>query len=174
MRSASLDCCATAQALPRSYASVSEIRAVRQGGNFLFLEVDDADGLAQRLAAAAVRVRFRPNAAPGGVRITVGTEQENSAMLAVFGISTASATRRADVIRDTKETRIALSIDLDKTEPRKIDSGIPFYDHMLDQVAAHGGFSLVLACTGDTEIDAHHSIEDIAHCARRRTQARAR
>ncbi len=143
-------------------ASVSEIRAVREGGNFLFLEVDDADGLAQRLAAAAVRVRFRPNAAPGGVRITVGTEQENSAMLAVFGISTASAARRADVIRDTKETRIALSIDLDKTEPRKIDSGIPFYDHMLDQVAAHGGFSLVLACTGDTEIDAHHSIEDIA------------
>ncbi len=143
-------------------AGVAEIHTVRQGGNFLFLEVDDAEGLARRLAAAAVRVRFRPNAAPGGVRITVGTDEENAAMLAVFGISSAPATRRSDVIRDTKETRIALSIDLDKTDPRQIASGIPFYDHMLDQVAAHGGFSLVLACTGDTDIDPHHSIEDIA------------
>jgi histidinol-phosphate aminotransferase/imidazoleglycerol-phosphate dehydratase/histidinol-phosphatase len=144
-------------------ADVAEIETVRVGGNFLFLEVADPDDLARRLAAAAVRVRFRPNAAPGGVRITVGTEAENRALLAVFGINDAAPVgRRATIVRDTKETRIALSIDLDRPEPRRINSGIPFYDHMLDQVAAHGGFGLTLACSGDLDIDAHHSVEDIA------------
>jgi len=142
--------------------NIDEIRSARAGGNFLFLEVADPARLAQRLAAAAVRVRFRPNAAPGGVRVTIGTPDENATLLAVFGIASVAPGRRADVVRDTKETRIALSLDLDRTEPRHIDSGIPFYDHMLDQVAAHGGFALTLACTGDVEIDPHHSIEDIA------------
>jgi imidazoleglycerol phosphate dehydratase HisB len=141
---------------------VEEIASVRQGGNFLFLEVSDPADLARRLAAAAVRVRFRPGAAPGGVRVTVGTATENAALLAVFGIGSGVPGRRIDLIRDTKETRIALSLDLDKAEPRQIDSGIPFFDHMLDQVAAHGGFALTLACTGDIEIDPHHSVEDIA------------
>jgi histidinol-phosphate aminotransferase/imidazoleglycerol-phosphate dehydratase/histidinol-phosphatase len=150
-------------ALAAQLSEVTEIERVRVGGNFLFLEVADPADLARRLAAAAVRVRFRPNAAPGGVRITVGTEAENRAVLAIFGIAPSTApSRRAEVIRDTKETRIALAIDLDRPDPRHIDSGIPFYDHMLDQVAAHGGFSLTLACTGDLEIDPHHSIEDIA------------
>jgi histidinol-phosphate aminotransferase/imidazoleglycerol-phosphate dehydratase/histidinol-phosphatase len=81
----------------------------------------------------------------------------------VFGISDAALVgRRATIVRDTKETRIGLSIDLDRPEPRRIDSGIAFYDHMLDQVAAHGGFSLTLACSGDLHIDPHHSIEDVA------------
>lgn len=141
---------------------VPEIRSVREGGNFLFLEVGDPAALALRLAAAAVRVRFRPNAAPGGVRVTIGTEAENAALLAVFGIGAAVPSRRAEIVRDTRETRIAVAIDLDRSEPRRIDSGIPFYDHMLDQVAAHGGFSLVLGCSGDLAIDPHHSIEDIA------------
>ena len=144
-------------------AEASEIERLRFGGNFLFLEVADPAGLAKRLAAAAIRVRFRPNAAPGGVRITIGTEAENRAVLAVFSLSPASLpTRRAEIVRDTSETRIALAIDLDRAEPRRIDSGIPFYDHMLDQVAAHGGFSLTLACSGDLAVDPHHSVEDIA------------
>jgi len=149
--------------IARKLAGVGEIECVRSGGNFLFLEVADPAALARRLAAAAVRVRFRPSAAPGAVRISVGTAAENAALLAVFGIAAAAAPgRRADVVRDTRETRIALSLDLDRAEPRQIDSGIPFYDHMLDQVAAHGGFSLTLACSGDLGIDPHHSIEDIA------------
>lgn len=150
-------------ALAERLAGVGEIDSIRVGGNFLFIEVADPAGLARRLAAAAVRVRFRPNAAPGGVRITVGSEAENRALLAVFGIADARpATRRAEVVRDTRETRIALAIDLDRPEPRRIDSGIAFYDHMLDQIAAHGGFSLTLACSGDLHIDPHHSIEDVA------------
>jgi histidinol-phosphate aminotransferase/imidazoleglycerol-phosphate dehydratase/histidinol-phosphatase len=141
---------------------VDEVWTVRQGGNFLFLEVADPADLAQRLAAAAVRVRFRPHAAPGGVRVTVGTSAENAALLAVFGLASDARGRRVDIIRDTKETRIALSLDLDRASPRQIATGIPFYDHMLDQVAAHGGFAMTLACSGDVDVDPHHSIEDVA------------
>lgn len=133
------------------------------GGNFLFLEVDDAEALAVRLRSLGIRVRFRQNAAPGGLRLTIGTEAENAAALAAFGIEgSAPAERRAEVVRDTKETNISVAIDLDRGEPRRVETGIPFYDHMLDQVAAHGGFALTLKCSGDLDIDGHHSIEDCA------------
>nr|WP_314444926.1 imidazoleglycerol-phosphate dehydratase HisB [uncultured Sphingomonas sp.] len=132
-------------------------------GNFLFLETADSAQLAARLTADGIRVRYRLQAAPGGIRLTIGTRAENDAALAAFGVAVKQAKiRRAEVARDTKETRIALAIDLDRAEPRRIDTGIPYYDHMLDQVAAHGGFSLVLNCQGDLEIDPHHSIEDVA------------
>jgi histidinol-phosphate aminotransferase/imidazoleglycerol-phosphate dehydratase/histidinol-phosphatase len=140
------------------------IRSVRNGGgNFLFLEVDEPEALAAKLRALGIRVRFRPNAAPGGIRLSIGTGAENEAALAAFGLAPAARpARRAETVRDTKETRIAVAIDLDADGPRRIDTGIPFYDHMLDQVAAHGGFALTLACEGDLEIDAHHSLEDSA------------
>ncbi|GLR47976.1 imidazoleglycerol-phosphate dehydratase HisB [Sphingomonas astaxanthinifaciens] len=138
-------------------------RVYPSAGNFLFLETRDTEALARRLAADGIKVRYRPQAAPGGVRLTIGTREENNAALAAFGVAVAAAPRRtAEIARDTKETRIALSLDLDRAEPRHIDTGIPYYDHMLDQVAAHGGFSLTLACEGDLEIDPHHTIEDVA------------
>jgi len=142
----------------------SIVKNVRNGGgNFLFLEVEEPGALAEKLRSLGIRARFRPNAAPGGLRLTVGTDAENQAALAAFGITeTGKPARRAEVVRDTKETKIAVAIDLDRAAPRRIDTGIPFYDHMLDQVAAHGNFSLVLACQGDIEIDAHHSLEDCA------------
>jgi histidinol-phosphate aminotransferase/imidazoleglycerol-phosphate dehydratase/histidinol-phosphatase len=140
------------------------VKSVRcGGGNFLFLEVEDPDALAGRLRGLGIRLRFRPNAAPGGLRLTIGTEAENDAALPAFGLtSAATPIRRAELVRDTNETRIAVAIDLDRAGPRRIDTGVPFYDHMLDQVAAHGGFSLILSCDGDLDIDAHHSIEDCA------------
>jgi histidinol-phosphate aminotransferase/imidazoleglycerol-phosphate dehydratase/histidinol-phosphatase len=145
-------------------ATAPGIRNIRTGGgNFLFFEADEPASLAAKLRALGIRVRFRPNAAPGGIRLSIGTEAENDAALAALGVATAGKpARRAATVRDTKETRIAVAIDLDADGPRKIDTGIPFYDHMLDQVAAHGGFALTLACEGDLEIDAHHSLEDCA------------
>ena len=140
------------------------VRSVRSGGgNFLFLEVDEPEALAEKLRALGIRVRFRPNAAPGGLRLTIGTEVENAAALAALGVPAAAApARRAELVRDTKETKIAVAVDLDRALPRRIETGVPFYDHMLEQVAAHGGFSLMLACDGDLDIDAHHSVEDCA------------
>lgn len=70
--------------------------------------------------------------------------------------------RRATVTRKTKETDICVNIDLDREAPIEINSGIGFFDHMLEQIAKHGGFSLTLACDGDLQVDEHHTIEDVA------------
>jgi len=139
------------------------VASVREGGaNFLLLDVADPAALARRADAAGVLLRFRPQVAAGAVRATIGTPAENAALLALFGLGSERANRTGQAIRQTKETRIAVAIDLDRAEPRSIATGIPFYDHMLDQVAAHAGFSLILQCEGDLDIDAHHSIEDCA------------
>ena len=70
--------------------------------------------------------------------------------------------RTATRSRTTKETSIELSIDLDGTGRTDISTGVPFYDHMLDQLGRHGGFDLTIKATGDLHIDTHHTIEDVA------------
>ncbi|MEM7403997.1 MAG: imidazoleglycerol-phosphate dehydratase HisB [Pseudomonadota bacterium] len=69
--------------------------------------------------------------------------------------------RRAAVDRNTKETQISLSIDLDGTGKGVFDTGVPFFEHMLDQVARHGMVDLHVKAVGDLEIDAHHTVEDV-------------
>ncbi len=69
--------------------------------------------------------------------------------------------RTADVTRNTKETKIRVVINLDGTGEAKLDSGIPFLDHMLDQVARHGMIDIELKASGDLHIDAHHTVEDV-------------
>jgi len=72
-----------------------------------------------------------------------------------------SGTRQASVERNTKETQVAISIDLDGSGQLEVDTGLPFLDHMLDQIARHGLMNLSIKAKGDLEIDAHHTVEDI-------------
>ncbi len=69
--------------------------------------------------------------------------------------------RYAEVVRNTNETQIRVSINLDGTGQQKLNTGVPFLDHMLDQIARHGLFDLEVEAKGDLHIDAHHTVEDI-------------
>lgn len=71
------------------------------------------------------------------------------------------AARRATVARNTLETRIEVSLDLDGSGRSELDTGVPFLEHMLDQVARHGLIDLRISAQGDLHIDAHHTVEDI-------------
>ena len=71
-------------------------------------------------------------------------------------------TRTASRARMTKETSIEVSIELDGSGATDVSTGIPFYDHMLDQLGRHGGFDLRVQATGDLHIDTHHTVEDVA------------
>lgn len=68
--------------------------------------------------------------------------------------------RSATINRATKETDILVEIDLDGTGTTNIDTGVPFFDHMLDAFGRHGLFDLTVRATGDVEVDAHHTVED--------------
>jgi imidazoleglycerol-phosphate dehydratase len=72
--------------------------------------------------------------------------------------------KKAEIKRKTAETDIVLSLDLDTAGKSEIDTGCPFFDHMLTLFAKHGGFSLCVKCVGDTEVDYHHTVEDIGIC----------
>ncbi|HEY9278991.1 MAG TPA: imidazoleglycerol-phosphate dehydratase HisB [Eoetvoesiella sp.] len=69
--------------------------------------------------------------------------------------------RTADITRNTNETRIRVAINLDGTGRQTINTGVPFLDHMLDQIARHGLIDLDIKCDGDTHIDDHHTVEDV-------------
>lgn len=69
--------------------------------------------------------------------------------------------RTADITRNTQETRVRVAINLDGTGRQSINTGVPFLDHMLDQIARHGLIDLDIHCDGDTHIDDHHSVEDV-------------
>ena len=72
--------------------------------------------------------------------------------------------RVAEVSRNTNETRIRAVVNLDTVNATSISTGIGFFDHMLEQIAKHGSFSLELSCDGDLEVDEHHTVEDVAIC----------
>jgi imidazoleglycerol phosphate dehydratase HisB len=119
--------------------------------------------------AAEILLRARRLEAPvfdegnGRLRVAVADPQANERTLAVFGAShERRAPRIAEATRETKETRIAVRVDLDRAGTVRIATGVGYFDHMLEQIAAHSGISVQLACDGDVHVDLHHSIEDCA------------
>jgi imidazoleglycerol-phosphate dehydratase/histidinol-phosphatase len=105
-------------------------------------------------------MEFAANLAVQGLRIRLGgAAHETWPAIAQQIIGQA---RRAQVHRKTKETDIRINLDLSREGPSSIATGLGFFDHMLEQIAKHGGFALDLRCSGDLHIDEHHTIEDCA------------
>ena len=77
------------------------------------------------------------------------------------GSQVPAARRTAEIARETKETRIRVRIDLDGSGAAQVNTGVGFFDHMLESFARHGGFDLQAECVGDTHIDDHHTVEDV-------------
>lgn len=110
--------------------------------------------------------------------IVVGNRDETDRLARAMGISACrigdgnnwndiahralDAPRQARVQRKTRETDISVFVDLDRTAEPSISTGIGFFDHMLEQLGKHGGFELRINCSGDLEVDEHHTIEDVA------------
>jgi imidazoleglycerol-phosphate dehydratase/histidinol-phosphatase len=98
-----------------------------------------------------------------GIRgLRVRAQSAPSESWAAIAAELTTGARRARVERQTRETRISAAIDLDREQPVRIHTGIGFFDHMLEQVARHGGFALELEAQGDLHIDEHHTVEDCA------------
>jgi len=146
----------------RLIKALSRDMAIEPGfGPVIMARPTDPDAVLTALA------RFGLTAERAGdrLRLPVSAKAEvNDRLLAALGLGAASGRihRTGEAVRDTKETRIVCAVDLDATGPVSIVTGVGFFDHMLEQVAAHGGFSLRLACEGDLHTDPHHTIEDSA------------
>jgi histidinol-phosphate aminotransferase/imidazoleglycerol-phosphate dehydratase/histidinol-phosphatase len=136
-------------------------------GNFLLLQTTDAAAVMDRLRTHDILARSRHSNIANTVRLSIGTPGENDLVLQALGITLPPAAlprnqRLFSHQRVTRETAIAVTVDLDHPSFFKVDTGIGFFDHMLAQISSHGGFGLEMHCQGDLQIDQHHSIEDCA------------
>ena len=103
-------------------------------------------------------LEFARNIGVRGFRV----EPDNPSSWSDIAHAVVDCPRTATVQRKTRETSISVRVDLDAEGPVHISTGIGFFDHMLDQIAKHGGFALDLSCQGDLQVDEHHTVEDVA------------
>jgi imidazoleglycerol-phosphate dehydratase / histidinol-phosphatase len=105
-------------------------------------------------------LEFAANLGLQGLRIRLGGDPSET--WPAIAARILGQARRARVHRKTKETDVAVDVDLSHEGPGSIATGLGFFDHMLEQIAKHGGFALNLKCSGDLRIDEHHTVEDCA------------
>jgi imidazoleglycerol-phosphate dehydratase/histidinol-phosphatase len=103
-------------------------------------------------------LEFAANLGVEGLRVRIDGEAEETWPAITARILGRS--RRARIHRATKETDVTVEVDLSREGPSSVKTGLGFFDHMLEQIARHGGFSLDLKCSGDLHIDEHHTVED--------------
>ena len=135
--------------------------------NFVLLRVQDAKKFVDKCLKGNIIVRdqSKQTGLENSIRVAIGSRYEMGRLIGALNGDLPEnpvSDRVATVTRSTNETRISVHTDLDSAQLISIDTGLPFLDHMLEQVARHGGFSLELECQGDMEVEAHHSVEDCA------------
>jgi histidinol-phosphate aminotransferase len=126
--------------------------------NFILVRLAGAAELADRLESEGLVVRRFPEA----IRITVRLPAENDRILAALGAAApAAAGRSALVVKTTAETALRISLELDGRGRSRAATGIGFLDHLLAQLAFHGGLDLEVVAGGDLDVDEHHTVEDV-------------
>jgi histidinol-phosphate aminotransferase len=154
------------------------IKVYPSDANFILIKLDNAKKIFESLCLSEVIVRDRSSVllCENCLRITVGSQQENEALLSVLkdrtikdiacrSVKNSGETillRTSKVSRRTKETDIEIELNLDGTGEALINTGLGFFDHMLSQIAKHGLIDLRINCKGDLHVDEHHTIEDTA------------
>jgi len=126
--------------------------------NFVFVPVDTAPELAERLLARGVVVRVTG----GGIRIGVRDREDDDVLLAALAGADARPARRARHVRATAETALRVRLGLEGAGRVRVATGAGLYDHLLEQLAFHGGLDLVVDGSGDLETGEHHTAEDAA------------
>ena len=175
--------------LEKELVKCPEVKGIYSSdANFLLVRFDAPDEVYERLLGGGVIVRNRSKVpgCEGCLRITVGAPAENDRLLRLLGTSghfdrlsdrrgsvaepvevhrtgmEILGERHVRITRCTKETRITLELDLDSMDKKgNISTGLPFFDHMLEQIPNHGGVSLSINAQGDLQVDEHHTIEDV-------------
>ena len=126
--------------------------------NFVFVPTAEADEVAEKLLAAGCVVRVTG----GGIRITVRDQEDDDVLLAALAGERREPARRARHTRATAETAIRVRLDLDGAGRVRIATGAGLYDHLLEQLAFHGGLDVAIEGSGDLETGPHHTAEDVA------------
>ena len=159
--------------LEKELVKCPEVKGIYSSdANFLLVRFDAPDEVYERLLGGGVIVRNRSRVpgCEGCLRITVGTPAENDRLLRLLGATSTTrkpgmeilGERHVRIVRNTKETSVSLELDLDSIDKKAdISTGLPFFDHMLEQIPNHGGVSLSINAQGDLQVDEHHTIEDV-------------
>ncbi len=150
--------------LSQKLSSINGIRNIYPSkANFLLVEIENAALTYTSLCEKGIIVRDRSKEIENTLRITVGSPDENARLIAALREEDhVPVGRVGKCVRSTSETQILADVNLDDPSNTFINTGIPFFDHMLEQIARHGSLGLNVISNGDLYIDPHHTIEDTA------------